>query len=215
MRRLTPYELDLVAGGFGGSSYDWTFTLVAPDPPSPDPEPNDPDPDGGPTYGGGNGNGGDQDSRYNASMFMHYGGGAEFEAAIDYLAKSETGRMLLDWAKGSGVIIKVQPNSTDGFVKQEGARGAVTWDPNDALDVSKNGVAAYQSAAMGLLHELAHAYYYNVISIQPGAPTSDHAWIMPIETRAANELGEGTRSSASEGVTYYEESPTAANGPGN
>lgn len=217
MRLLTRHELDLVAGGWGSSESSfpsedgddiivrgpsWGGGHAGPDLGGGTPYPGDP----GDLYPG---NPPENQVHYEASNFNYTGDAVLFQRALDYLEKSPTAKQFLQWAQDNNLKIVIQNNSSDGYVKGTSDAGVVTWDPHDALDL---GNGNYQSAALGLLHEIAHAYYHWEVSLTQNAP-SDHDWILPnVENPAAQELGEAIRGSAQEGVPYYEADPAAHDG---
>lgn len=218
MRLLTQSEIDIVAGG-GGSSNDWTWTVTAPHdwPDYDDPSNyNDPNPDGaGPSGGGG------AQDHYNASDFRTTATGAdlvELERAIDYIALSPTGRAILDWAKSNNITIKIDHGNRDSNRLDT---KEITWDPFGALhlkDDTGKYIDKYQSAALGLIHEIAHLYY--ATNFSGFGPSPDPKWhtvdeqyiIQHWESDIAKDLGEPSRTNHF-GDSYDEPDSVTADGP--
>ena len=88
--------------------------------------------------------------------------------------------------------------STDLRNGYSAAERTISWDPSSALLLSNGGT---QSPAMGLAHEMTHAYHHDTVGSLDNTQTNDaygtieEALTIPSwETWMARELGEGTRS---------------------
>jgi len=214
MRTLSAYELDLVAGG----SRESEITVIGHPEPDPEPPVNDTNPDGAPPSGGG---GGSSQDPYNANNFHTTAEGAdlaELERAIDYLAMSQEGRAILDWAKANDITIKIDHGNRDSNRLDT---KEITWDPYGALhlkDDAGNYMDRYQSAALGLMHEILHIYY--AANFTGFGPSADPKWhtvdeqyiIQHWETTIANELGEPIRTNHF-GDSYDETDSVQFDGP--
>ncbi len=105
--------------------------------------------------------------------------------ALAYLDKSFTGNTILNGMVNNHTQIAINHAGDDHY-----ANGVVSWDPTSGLGVTHNGVNAVQSAAIGLIHEGAHATDLNILT---ETRAQAEAYATTKETAVSTDLGDAIR----------------------
>ena len=123
----------------------------------------------------------------------------ELNLALSYLDKSSTASSMLDQAKSNGVSINIIHDGGDLYRL---STNTINWDPNSGLlvkvpETDIQTTAGVQSAALGLIHEVAHALDPNLRG-NASNPTDDYGnraeqVAVEQEDKIADELGEVKR----------------------
>jgi RHS repeat-associated protein len=130
--------------------------------------------------------------------------------AEEYLMRADVMRPVIkDFRKGHFHLTIIH-DGVDGY---DPVTRTVFWDPNSALETTEGG---YQTPALGLGHEMAHATgdpaltdrLRNILDRQ-FSNMEERRVILNYENPAARQLGEATRNNHSARLTYNVESPTS------
>lgn len=80
-----------------------------------------------------------------------------FRQAIEYVTKSEAAKTVYDTLHrlGTEIPVEVIHDDNDFYAHAHAGGGFIHWDPLSALQVTESG---WQSPAVGLIHEMYHAY---------------------------------------------------------
>jgi hypothetical protein len=88
---------------------------------------------------------------------------AKLDLALTYLQTSSATSNILYGVITNGTVSQIQIVH-DGNDMYNGTTKILSWDPDSALQITNNGSTGVQSAALGLIHEFAHAYDPNFAS---------------------------------------------------
>lgn len=199
MRQLTELEMLLVSGGQSSSDSGTEIVVTGPGGGT-----SPPDSAGGSGAGGDHPGGGNDGSDKDGSDVYDFNvtatdanDTANMQLALNYLQDSSKAKELLNWAADNGVTIHIVHNGVD---ESNAKTKEIWWDPNSAIKTSDG---SYQSAALGLIHELAHVYgddtTANAEHYLPSDPlygygtNFEYNAINNWETPVAVELGEAVR----------------------
>jgi len=114
----------------------------------------------------------------------------DLATSVKYLEKTTLGAEVIHRAEKEHVTIHIIHDGNDRALGKE-----IWWDPKSALVTTKGGI---QSAALGLVHELAHTQANPKTPVKPlnndYDNTEERRVIQKIETPIARLLGEGVRT---------------------
>ena len=123
---------------------------------------------------------------------------ADLDRSLAYLSQSPVGAAVLQGMAAKGTTIQIVHNGEDKYTPQT---NTIEWDPDAAHIVqgADGQPPGLQSAAMGLLHEAAHAtdrnyaQHRNTPNAQFDNDSEKHA--IGVENAVAGQLGEPQRKS--------------------
>ena len=121
----------------------------------------------------------------------------KFNLSLSHLALSSYATAVMTQAANSGVTITFVHNGEDAY---DPSTHTIFWDPDSALTVKDEftgGAKGVQSAALGLLHEAAHAtdpnYWANKNEPNATYGNDEEAYATNVENSVAAVLGEPER----------------------
>jgi hypothetical protein len=137
--------------------------------------------------------------------------------ALTYLNESPAGAAIIQQAAENNITIRINHNNDDSYEKEN---NIINWDPTSALTVNALTTTAgnvdtttvgVQSAALGLLHEAAHAtdpnYDVNRATPDPLYDNAAEKYAAQQEDTVAGQLGETERFNHG-GFTVQATNPT-------
>jgi hypothetical protein len=104
------------------------------------------------------------------NKLSHDQAGKYFAAAISYVTQSDTAKLVYDRldALPNKILIECNLTDDDAYAHAYAGAGYIAWDPLSSLKVTDTG---WQSPAVGLIHEMYHAYQEFVLKdIYPNIP---------------------------------------------
>jgi len=163
------------------------------------------------------GGGGPKDG---ASHVSHDDAKEYFRKAIEYVTQSEAAKNVYDKLQtlGTQIPVEVVHDDNDFYAHAYAGGGFVHWDPLSALKITEGG---WQSPAVGLIHEMFHAYqefclkdiYPNMpqrlVSLGPGAgggkdPVSkEEIATVEFEGNVCKQLGKLGHNNETARTTYH------------
>ncbi|HEY7336714.1 MAG TPA: hypothetical protein VH639_17605 [Bryobacteraceae bacterium] len=105
-----------------------------------------------------------------ASHVSHAKAADYFREAIEYVTKSQSAKTVYDALERlvTKIPVEVIHDNNDFYSHAYAGGGYIHWDPLSALQVTEGG---WQSPAVGLIHEMYHAYQEFVLKdIYPNMP---------------------------------------------
>jgi hypothetical protein len=137
----------------------------------------------------------------------------DYQQAITYLRGADLARKMIDILESSTNVYHIVPGAFNPVGHEDVGNGylsttrTIYWYPRHGLEWEKSafGGMNFRSAAMGLMHELGHAYQQETDPVRYANDTEkalhDRIWdtaeekrvIKEIENRVAKTLGEPTR----------------------
>ncbi len=157
--------------------------------------------------------------RYNNGKFYdsdgnEYTGESEFldavKASIEYVSEGDVEGIISEFENDTenGITIK-EAKHMDLFYNKK--KGEVSYNPNSGLGWEEGGEEKSQTPALGLLHEMAHAYL-DVYGEEKGIEYSNQDdWIINKVEKPATEIlpGEDARDYHGQGFSYPTTGPTS------
>jgi hypothetical protein len=152
-----------------------------------------------------------------AGHVSHSSAADYFRQAIEYVTQSEAAKTVYDTLNRlpTKLPIEVVHDDNDFYAHAYAGGGFVHWDPLSALKVTESG---WQSPAVGLIHEMYHAYqelvlkdiYPNLpqklVSLGPGAGkgavSKEEVDTVVFEGKVCKQLGKLGHDNETARVTY-------------